>query len=192
MIAWIETVSETEADGRLRALYDRVKTPHGTVGNALKAHSLRPHTLEGHLALHASVLKHPANTLAPWYLETVASYTSVLNRCHYSLAHCFARLRRLLDDETRADAIYGALQADRPEEVFEDKELALLQYARKLTVSAGAMQESDIEALRAAGARDGEILEVNQVCAYCNYANRVLNGLGVSTDGEMIGCYAGS
>ena len=189
MIAWIETVEESEADGLLKTLYDRVRTPHGTVDNVMKAHSLRPHTLEGHLALYRSVLHNPANTLATWFLETVASYTSILNRCHYSLAHHFTNVRRLLGDETRADAIYGALQADRPEEVFDGKELALLGYARKLTLAVATMQESDVAALREAGADDGEILEVNQVCAYFNYSNRLLNGLGVSTDGDTIGYY---
>ena len=32
-----------------------------------------------------------------------------------------------------------------------------------------------------------EILEANQVCAYFNYSNRLLNGLGVSTEGEALG-----
>ena len=40
-----------------------------------------------------------------------------------------------------------------------------------------------------AGADDGEILEVNQVCAYFNYSNRLLNGLGVTTDGDQVGYY---
>jgi alkylhydroperoxidase family enzyme len=51
------------------------------------------------------------------------------------------------------------------------------------------MERADIDALRAAGADDGEILEVNQVCAYFNYSNRLLNGLGVTTEGDVIGYY---
>jgi alkylhydroperoxidase family enzyme len=52
------------------------------------------------------------------------------------------------------------------------------------------MERSDVEALRAAGCDDGEILEVNQVCAYFNYSNRLLNGLGVTTEGDVIGYYS--
>ena len=51
------------------------------------------------------------------------------------------------------------------------------------------MAEADVVALRAEGSDDGEILEVNQVCAYFNYSNRLLNGLGVSTEGDVIGYY---
>jgi uncharacterized peroxidase-related enzyme len=66
---------------------------------------------------------------------------------------------------------------------------AVLDFAGKLTTHVGSMQKTDIDALHAAGCDDGEILEVNQVCAYFNYSNRLLNGLGVSTQGDVIGYY---
>jgi hypothetical protein len=49
------------------------------------------------------------------------------------------------------------------------------------------MAKGDVDALREAGAEDGEILEANQVCAYFNYSNRLLNGLGVTTEGDTLG-----
>jgi len=66
-----------EAQGPLVAAYEKVKTPHGTVDNVMKAHSLRPHTMEGHVALYRSVLHNPDNTLPFWFLEVVASYVSM-------------------------------------------------------------------------------------------------------------------
>lgn len=178
-----------EATGVLASMYEKVKTPHGTVDNVMKAHSLRPHTMEGHVALYRSVLHNPDNKLPFWFLEMVASFVSMTNRCDYSLAHHFSNARRLLKDDKRADVIYAAFQASRPQDVFDGKELALLRYAGKLTVAVGAMAEADIEALRAVGCDDGEILEVNQVTAYFNYSNRLLNGLGVTTQGDVIGYY---
>ena len=189
MSAWIKMLTPEEATGRLRELYDRVTTPHGTVDNVMRAHSLRPETLEGHLMLYKSVLHNSANTLPFWFLEAVATYVSLTNRCHYATAHHSANMRRLIEDESRAEATYAALACGHPEISFGGKELALLEYARKLTAEVGDMCEADIEALRAAGADDGEILEVNQVCAYFNYSNRLLNGLGVTTRGDTIGYY---
>jgi alkylhydroperoxidase family enzyme len=58
---------------------------------------------------------------------------------------------------------------------------------RKLTLEPQRMEEADILAAREAGATDGEILEANQVCAYFNYSNRLLNGLGVTTQGDILG-----
>ncbi|MFM7345874.1 MAG: alkylhydroperoxidase, partial [Tagaea sp.] len=74
-----------------------------------------------------------------------------------------------------------------PEKVFAGKELALLRYVRKLTLEPQSMARADVEAARAAGATDAEIFEANQVCAYFNYSNRLLNGLGVTTQGDVLG-----
>ena len=189
MTAWIDMVSDEDADGRLKELLDHARTPHGTVDNVMRVHSLRPLTMDGHVTLYRSVLHNDANTLPFWFLEVVASYTSILNDCTYSLTHHFMNVRNLLKDQPRSDCIFTALKAARPEDEFDGKELALLRYAGKLTTDVGKMVKSDFEALKIAGADDGEILEVNQVCAYFNYSNRLLNGLGCTTDGDVVGYY---
>ena len=191
MSAWIEMISDEKADPRLKALLDKARTPHGTVDTVMRVHSLRPATMEGHVTLYRSVLHSNDNTLPFWFLEVIASYTSILNDCTYSLTHHFMNVRNLLRDQPRSDAIFLALKAARPEDMFEGKELALLRYAAKLTTDVGKMIKSDFEALKLAGCEDGEILEVNQVCAYFNYSNRLLNGLGCTTDGDVVGYYKG-
>jgi len=65
----------------------------------------------------------------------------------------------------------------------------MLRYTRKLTVDPGQMNKSDTDALKQAGISDGEILELNQIIGYFNYANRCLNGLGVTTQGDVVGYY---
>jgi len=189
MSAWIEMIPADEATGTVKDMYDKVRTPHGTVDNVMRAHSLRPHTMDGHVTLYRSVLHNPDNELPFWFLEVVASYTSMVNDCEYSLTHHFENVRKLLKDQPRADAIFANLKARRPEENFNGKELALLRYTAKLTADVGRIVKSDIDVLKAAGCSDGEILEVNQVCAYFNYSNRLLNGLGVTTEGDIIGYY---
>ena len=189
MSAWIEMIPESQATGTLREMYDQAETPHGTVDNVMKAHSLRPHTMQGHIALYRSVLHHSDNTLPLWFHEVVASYTSIKNSCAYSLTHHYMNARRLMNDERRADEVYAALQDGEPERVFSGKEFSLLVYAAKLTVSVGSMEKADIDALRVEDCTDGEILEVNQVVAYFNYSNRLLNGLGVTTEGDAVGYY---
>lgn len=189
MSAWIKMVSLEAARGELVKFYEMVRTPSGTVDNVMRAHSLRPHTMEGHVVLYRSVLHNPDNVLPFVFLEIVASLTSIINDCEYSLTHHFANARRLMDDKARADAVFVALKAGRLEDEFAGKELALLRYAAKLTRDVGKMTKSDIDVLHQIGCDDGEILEVNQVCAYFNYSNRLLNGLGVTTEGDVIGYY---
>jgi len=189
MSAWIRMIPLEGATGKLAEVYERVKTPHGTVDNVMRAHSLRPQSMEGHVVLYRSVLHNPDNTLPFWFLEVVASYVSMTNRCDYSLTHHWANARRLMNDPQRAELVRQALAEAKPEKAFSGKELALLNYARKLTAGVGDMVRADLEALKAAGCDDGEILEVNQVVAYFNYSNRLLNGLGVTTEGDVIGYY---
>lgn len=188
-IAWIATVADEDASPALRTCLDRARAPNGTVDNVMRVHSLRPHTMLGHVALYQSVLHDDGNSVPTWFQETVGSYTSMLNDCPYSLANHWANARHLIGDEARAEAIHRALAADRPEQAFEGKELALLRYTRKLTRTPGEMVEDDVAALKRAGADDGEILEVNQICGYFNYVNRCLNGLGVTLKGDMVGYY---
>ena len=189
MTAWIKMIPEDEATGQLRKLYSEAMTPHGTVDNVMKVHSLRPQTMHGHVALYRSVLHHPDITLPLWFLEVVASYVSIKNDCEYSLSHHFMNVRRLLDDQQQCDAILQSLNAGSPEDEFEGKQLELLRYAEKLTTDVSRMEAPDIETLRQCDCTDGEILEVNQVAAYFNYSNRVLNGLGVTTEGDSLGYY---
>lgn len=189
MSAWIEMIPDNEAQGAVKEMYDRARTPHGSVDNVMRSQSLRPRSIEGHMALYKSVLHNPDNTLPFWFLEVIASYTSIVNDCEYSLTHHFMNARRLIDNKEKSDSIFMALKSHRPELCFEGKELALLQYTEKLTAQVGKMVQTDIEILRSAGCNDGEILEVNQVVAYFNYSNRTLNGLGVTTEGDVIGYY---
>ena len=85
------------------------------------------------------------------------------------------------------DKIEAALKAHKPQDAFDGAHLEALIYAEKLTVAPAKMVESDVAALRQAGWDDGEILEINQVVSYFAYANRTVLGLGVTTDGDILG-----
>ena len=190
MSSWIKTVPPSEASDELADAYAAAETPHGTVDNVMQAHSLRPHTMLGHIALYKAALHHPENTLPTWFLEAIGVYTSFLNGCEYSLEHHEHNARVLLGDGELGDARLASLRDREPEREFTGKHLALLKYVEKLTLDVANIEEADIAALREAGADDGEILETNQVCGYFNYVNRHLNGLGVTTDGDVIGRYS--
>lgn len=186
-MSWIETIAYEEAKGKLKQLYERVKGPNNNVDNIMMVHSLRPHSMEGHMHIYKYVLHHNGNTFPKWYLETIGVYVSMLNDCSYCVEHHYQGMRRLVNDEKRSVKVRRALEARKPEEVFTGKELALLKYSEKLTLSPASMKESDLDILRETGADDGEILEVNQVTSYFCYANRTVLGLGVSTDGDIVG-----
>lgn len=186
-MTWIKTLSYSEAAGRLRRLYDRIKGPDDNVDNIMMAHSLRPHSMEGHMALYKNVLHHSANSLPKTLLETLGVYVSLLNGCGYCVEHHFQGLQRLLGNEERGQAIRAALEAGRPEAALSRRELAAARYARRLTEDPRSLEAADVETLRDAGFDDGEVLEINQVVSYFAYANRTVLGLGVTTEGDELG-----
>ena len=190
MSAWIKMLSDEEAGEELLDVLKLARTPHGTVDNVMRVHSLRPNTMKGHVILYRAALHDEANTLPMWLQETISSYVSTLNDCEYSFANHWANARYLIGEELRADEIEQALRERRPERVFDGGELELMRYTEKLTLRPGQMQQQDVQRLKDAGYDDGQILEANQIIGYFNYVNRHLNGLGVTTDGDIVGYYA--
>jgi uncharacterized peroxidase-related enzyme len=186
-MSWIDIITKEQATGRLRELYERVAAPDGHVDNILQVHSLRPHTLEGHMALYKNVLHHSGNRLPKWLLEAIGVYVSLLNGCAYCVDHHFAGLSRLLKNDDRLREIRQALETGVFERTFGPREQAILDYAGQLTQTPDELRETSIEKMRAAGLDDGEILEVNQVASYFAYVNRTVLGLGVTTDGDTLG-----
>jgi len=123
--------------------------------------------------------------------ETIGVYVSSLNNCAYCVEHHFAGMARLLGDRERASLVRRALESRQPADAFEGAELAALQYAEQLAIRADTISKTGIESLRAAGLDDGQILEINQVTAYFCYANRTVLGLGINTEGDVIGLSPG-
>ena len=143
------------------------------------------------MTLYKHVLHHSSNKLTKSYLETIGVYVSLLNRCDYCVEHHFAGLSRLLRDDRRAADVRRALEQGDPASAFVGKDLAGLEYAEKLTAEPTAVGAEDIDELRQSGFDDGEILELNQVVAYFAYANRTVQGLGINTEGDVLGLSPG-
>ncbi|PKM14574.1 MAG: alkylhydroperoxidase [Gammaproteobacteria bacterium HGW-Gammaproteobacteria-2] len=186
-MSWIQSITPDQASGRLKVQYQRLLAPDGRLDNIITVHGLRPHTLEGHLALYRAALHHTANTLPNAYLEAVGVLVSRLNGCAYCVAHHRAGLLREAADAATGEAMLVALDSDTPGAPFTAGEQAGLAYAGKLALAPATVSVADIEAMRAAGLDDGQILEINQVTGYFCYANRVVLGLGVTLDGEALG-----
>jgi len=121
MSAWIQMISDDEASEELSELLDLSRTPHGTVDNVMRVHSLRPATMRGHVVLYRAALHNDTNTLEPWLQETISSYVSILNDCPYSLANHWANAKHLIGDPTFAQRIEAAMYARKPEQALDGK-----------------------------------------------------------------------
>lgn len=174
-MAWIRTIPETEAEGELAKLYERVGNPDGTVDNVMTIHALNPETLRTHFEMYTSAMHRPS-PLTRAEREMVAVIVSRLNGCAYCLAHHHAGLARRLGDDRAAvadglrDGVIGNLT---------DRQQTMIAFAMKLTESPRTMAQADVQSLRDAGLDDRAILDLTQCIGYFNYVNRIVNGLGV-------------
>jgi len=185
-MTWIKTIKYKEAIGSLLKLYNQVKGPENNVDNIMMAHSLRPHTMQAHMTVYKYVLHHPKNTIDKWFLECIGVYVSILNHCHYCVDHHFIGMSRLLDDPDKSDAIKQELQSGI-HYILDEKQIIALDYAKTLTLHPAELNSEIINSMHELNWTDGEILEINQVTAYFNYANRTVLGLGVNTKGDELG-----
>lgn len=65
------------------------------------------------------------------------------------------------------------------------REVALLDFAVKLTNHPGDMLRVDLDALREHGFNDEQLVDAVHCISYFNFINRVLDGLGVDPEPSM-------
>ena len=87
-------------------------------------------------------------------------------------------LRRLWKD----DALLEAVLDDWETAPLDPRRRALVDYAAKLTRTPSEVERADLEALRAQGLGDADLLGLVEVIGYYAYVNRLVDGLGVELE----------
>jgi uncharacterized peroxidase-related enzyme len=78
-----------------------------------------------------------------------------------------------------------AVQTDYRTAGLTPRELALLDYAVKLTRDPQGVSREDLDRLRQHGFADEQLVDAVQAIGYFNFINRVLDGLGVDPEDSM-------
>lgn len=84
-----------------------------------------------------------------------------------------------LRDEIEEQDLADRIAVDWRSAGLDPADIALCEYAEKLTREPAAVGPDDIARLRAVGLDDAGISSATQVVAYFNYINRIAEGLGV-------------
>ncbi len=95
--------------------------------------------------------------------------------------HHRAGLLRLVKDP----ALVAQLATDWRQAGLAGRQLTMLTYAEKLTLTPGSMTRDDVEALKGVGFSERDILDINQIVGYFAYVNRIADGLGVPLEDFM-------
>jgi len=81
-MAYVEQVSEDDAQGMLKKVYDAAIARFGSVANILKVASLDGRSTQAGVQFYVSLMKAP-NALEPSRREMLAAVVSNVNDCYY-------------------------------------------------------------------------------------------------------------
>lgn len=174
-MSWIRTISWDEADGQLREAYDWQAAALGEPAEFTMLGSLYPPIVEERLRLYRAVEGCPSG-LTQIERQAAAYVTSLLN----GTDHCASGLRLKLASLGLPAITLDAIEADPAAVSTGDARFdAVCGHAAKLTGRPTEMTEGDLDALRAHGLTDLDLLDLNNMVAYYCYINRVVMGLGL-------------
>lgn len=183
-MSWIKEIDESEASPELKKVVAHVKIARGKVGNIMKAQTLHPNALDAHLQLY-QCLMYEEGLIPVAEREMIALVVSASNNCAYSVSHVANALAHYEKDNNKLREIIAGRQFLG----MSHRQAKMLRYASKLTQQPDKINEKDLDALRDVGFTDREILEINLLASYFNFANRIACGLGVQFDEEEITGY---
>ena len=162
----IAAIAPADAQGHARELLDGIQRGLGVVPNLYRVTAQAPTVLEGLRNLNATLADGTLNTKLR---EQIALTIAERNGCDYCLsAHSFLGNKAGLSDADMEQA-RGARAVDAKVE-------AALRFALRVVDQTGRVSDADLNAVRAAGFSDGQIIElVGQVVLniFTNLLNHV-------------------
>lgn len=178
-VAYIRTINEDEAEGKLFEIYDEIQRNRGRVSNILRLSSLEPKAMRAHLDLYMATVFGKGG-LSRREAEIIAVTVSGANGDPYCTTHHQEALARYSKDANLGQALVKSIvPAD-----LTDREKALVDYSVALTKTPEKGVAKKVDALRKSGLKDEEILQAAQIVGYFNFANRLAIGLGVDLEAE--------
>ena len=169
----IETIAPAEANGEVRAMYERQQASWGYVPNYARVFSHRPEVLARWGRLLAEI-RRPMDARRFELVTFAAAFELRNTAC--ALAHGKALTQFFTADEVRAMAAGGDVPA------LTAAERAMMAFARKVARDATRITQTDVDALRGCGLSDAEIFDVVATAAGRAFFTKLLDGLGVLGD----------
>ena len=174
-MTFIETIPEEQASGALARLYEQERADDGYVWNTTQAFSHRPEVLAGWNEFLKTIR---ANMELRRYELTTLAAARRLRSSYCMLAHGSV----LLDNELPEPDELRAVATDHRTAGLDAAEVAVMDLAEKVAGDATSITRDDIDALRAVGLSDPEILDVVLAAAARCFMSKTIDALGAQPD----------
>ncbi|MEX2444081.1 MAG: peroxidase-related enzyme [Alkalispirochaeta sp.] len=183
-MAYIQTISETDATGDLAAIYSSITRNRGKIAEVHSIQSLNPPTIPAHMELYRTVM-FARSPVSRAEREMMAVVVSVVNECAYCIAHHRAALLHFWKDSAKCDRLETAARTgefDGPELALTSREMRLCRFARRVTAKPAAGHDGS--AVAELELSDREALDATLVVGYFNFVNRIVLTLGVEIESD--------
>ncbi len=171
---FIVTISEREAEGKLREIYDGDLKNLGYVPDHAKVFSLRPEVLAAWREFQGSIRKNVR--LRRYELVTLAAAMAL--KCRYCL---LAHGSILIKNGVSIDQL-RAILTDFNIAGLDSSEVAMMEFAQKVIRDASQVTPADVDALRRFGLTDTEILDITLTATMRSFASKTFDALGAGPD----------
>jgi uncharacterized peroxidase-related enzyme len=181
-ISYFPIVERQQGSADLQKLFVELESTLGFVPNVIRAFAWREPRFWKWWA-HRNDLMAPSEGLSKADREMVALVVSAANDCLYCMTSHGYAVRVLLGDPVAGERI----TLDYRRAGLDDRTLAMLDYAVKITKCPAECALVDIEHLRKHGFRDEDIWDIAEIAAMYNYTNRLASATGMIPNPEYHG-----
>jgi uncharacterized peroxidase-related enzyme len=169
-----------ERSERQQAYFDRCDERLGFVPNVLRAYAFAPAKLQAFADMYNDLMLAESG-LSKLEREMIAVAVSSVNHCYYCLTAHGAAVRQLSGNPALGEQM---VMNYRAAEGLTPKQVAMLDFADKLTRSPHAIVEADRQALRDAGFSDRDIWDIAAVASFFNMSNRMAAAVDMRPNDE--------
>jgi uncharacterized peroxidase-related enzyme len=166
----IQTVPEDEATGEVAALYAEDIATFGYVTEHGKVMALNPEAARAFESLIDAIV--PSIGVRNYRLVTLAAAGALRSQPCLVSHGLFAR--KLFDDDQ-----LERIGRDHHDAGLTDAEVAMMDYAVRVSTDSAGMTDADAQVLRDHGFTDREIVDITLAAGVRNYYSRALSALGV-------------
>ena len=173
-MAYIDSIKYSEAQGRLKEIYDDVIEKRGKLASVHMIQGLNPESIVHHMDLYLELI-YGRSPLKRYQREMIAIVVSKTNDCDYCIRHHAEALNHFWKDEERAIRLAQNYEQAELSEI----DLALCELSIDLTDDPGKDKKKHTDNLKALGLDDRAVLDAVLIIGYFNFVNRLVLGLGV-------------
>ena len=180
---FIDAVAEQDAVGPVAEYYQRQRAAWGFLPNYAAAFSARPDVARAWDGLNAAV--RGGMDRRRFEIATIAAARALRS------TYCTAAHSKFLRDVCGDEATLTAITQDPTGSTLRSVDRAVYEFAAKVATDATAVEQTDVDRLRAAGLSDGDIADVVFAAAARAFFTRVLDGLGAQLDAPTAALFTG-